>query len=290
MFADDRFEGIINDRFLSNTQELYVRLRLITIVFIVSTIIIVLLPAEFLNGNFSLENYKPFVMVELEWILQWTTSRITIDQFALVIGSPMAVIIASLELGIITAFAINYPFIIFQLYVFLKPGLYESEKGFIKNIVVFVTILFLLGALVGFYVMPIVTQSLVGIGETLDHEYLLQYYDLSTVVEFFFWSVIATGVLFTYPIFLLSLVLFDIVSTDSLKKRRRHIITGLMGITAIITPDPTPISMLILSVPLIFLYEITINLSYKIEKTSIYHRIRTQKAENKMNLERISTN
>ncbi|MHA1983912.1 MAG: twin-arginine translocase subunit TatC [Candidatus Hodarchaeales archaeon] len=280
MFTDERFEGIINDRFLSNTQELYIRLRVITVVFIVSTIIITLLPAEVLNGNFSLENYKPFVMVELEWILEWITSKITIDRFALVIGSPMAVIIASLELALMTSFAINYPFIIYQLYVFLKPGLYESEKNFFKNIIVFITILFLIGAFVGFYIMPIVTQSLVGIGETLDHEYLLQYYDLSKVVEFFFWSVIATGVLFTYPIFILSLVLFDLITSDSLKRRRRHIITGLMGITAIITPDPTPISMLILSIPLIFLYEITINFSYKIEKTDIYARIKENKTRN----------
>ena len=50
-----------------------------------------------------------------------------------------------------------------------------------------------------------------------------------------------------------------------------------MGITAIITPDPSPISMLILSVPLVFLYEITINLAYKIEKTEFYKRMKEKR-------------
>ena len=209
MFRNDNFEGLISENVINHSQELYIRLRLIIIVFIISTLIIIFLPYEFILGNFSLENYKPLVIAELEWILNWSTSKITINQFALIIGSPMAVIIAYIELGIITSFAFNYPFIMWQLYLFLKPGLFEEEKEFIRNLVLFATILFILGAMVGFFIMPIVFQSLVGIGESLDFQYLVQYYNLNTVVEFFFWSVIATGILFTYPIFLLSLVLFN---------------------------------------------------------------------------------
>ena len=278
MFSSDNFDGLISENVINHTQELYIRIRLIIIVFILSTLIIIFLPSEFIHGNISLENYKPFVINELEWILNWSTSKISLNQFALIIGSPMAVIIAYIELGIITSFALNYPFIIWQLYMFLKPGLYEEEKDFIRNLVIFATILFVIGALIGFFIMPIVFQSLVGIGESLDFQYLVQYYNLNTVVEFFFWSVIATGVLFTYPIFILSLVLFNLLSSQSLRTRRRHIIVGLMGITAIITPDPSPISMLILSIPLVFLYEITINLAYKIEKTESYRKIKEKRA------------
>ncbi|OLS22448.1 MAG: Sec-independent protein translocase protein TatC [Candidatus Heimdallarchaeota archaeon LC_3] len=278
MFSSDNFEGLISENVINHSQELYIRIRLIIVVFIISTMIIIFLPYEFIKGNFSLENYKPLVIVELEWILNWSTSKISINQFALIIGSPMAVIIAYIELGIITSFAFNYPFIIWQLYIFLKPGLYEEEKEFIRNLVLFATLLFIIGALIGFYIMPIVFQSLVGIGETLDFQYLVQYYNLNTVVEFFFWSVIATGILFTYPLFLLSLVLFNLLSSESLRTRRRHIIIGLMGITAIITPDPSPISMLILSVPLVFLYEITINLAYKIERTEFYKRMKEKRS------------
>ncbi|MFW9930019.1 MAG: twin-arginine translocase subunit TatC, partial [Candidatus Thorarchaeota archaeon] len=262
MSLDER----ISENILPHSQELYYRLRLIVIVFILSLIIIMFFPYDVLLGDFSFSSYKPLVVAELEWVLKWITSQINTEHFLLIIGSPMAVILAYFELGIITTFAINYPFIIWQLYLYLKPGLYEEEKSFIRSIIFFATILFVIGVLFGFFMMPSILQTLVGIGN-LEVNNIGQYYALSDVIEFFFWSVVSTGILFTYPLFILLFVLFGFIDTESLRKRRRHIIVALMGITAIITPDPSPISMLILSVPLVFLYEITINLSYKIEKT-----------------------
>ena len=88
------------------------------------------------------------------------------------------------------------------------------------------------------------------------------------------WNVVATGLVFCYPILIISLVFTGVLTVEDLQKRRRHVIAALFGITALITPDPTPISMIVLTIPLLFLYELTINFAYKIQSSPDFLEMR----------------
>ena len=278
MLANRNIPNFQDESVIYHTQELISRARTIGIVFFSSFFVILFTPSSIFQFEIIFEDYKPAIITLLELILKWVTKEVHSDQFAITIGSPMAVIIAYIELALIITFFFNFPFIVYQLYLFLSPGMYEHEKKNLRKFTYVTVALFCIGGLFGIFLLPVVINSLVGISTTLEYENLLYYYDLSTLIGFIFWNVVATGLVFTYPMLILGLVLFEVVDTKDLRKRRRHVISALLGLTAIITPDPTPISMMILSLPLIVLYEMTINVAFKLEKSSFFSDFKLNKS------------
>lgn len=263
------------DDVLDHTTELVKRLRIIAAVYFTTILVVLFFPTSWLLLDFSSE-YRPVVIDTLDFLLEWSTSGITSTNFSITIGSPLAVITELIIIAILISFVLNYPFILYQLYLFMSPGLYPIEQQIIKSLTYAATGLFILGAFFGFQLMPIVTKTLVGFGDLLTYDKLVQFYDLSRVVDFLIWNVIATGILFTYPILIIGLVFTGFLTIEDLQNRRRHVILALVGITALITPDPTPVSMIILSLPLVFLYEITINFAYKIETNPEFIEMRNR--------------
>ena len=260
---------------LVHTSELVGRLRIIAGVYFSTVIIILFVPTSWLVLDFNAE-YRPVVLDILDFLLTFSTGQVTSNNFSITIGSPITVITELFFISILVAFIVNYPFILYQLYLFFAPGLYPIEQRIIKRLVYAATALFVFGAFFGFELMPIVTKTLVGFGDLIQYDKLVQFYDLGQVVDFLIFNVVATGLVFTYPILLIALVFTGFISVDDLQKRRRHVVLGLFGITALITPDPTPVSMIILSIPLVFLYEITINFAYRIETSPDFVEIRNR--------------
>ncbi len=87
------------------------------------------------------------------------------------------------------------------------------------------------------------------------------YYSLNQFIFFAFLTTVIFSIVFELPVAVVWLSLRGIVNTATLKSRRRYVYVGIVTLAAIITADPTPVSQLILSVPLIFLYEISIAVS-----------------------------
>lgn len=266
------------DDILTHTAELVLRLRNIMAVYGVTVLFILFFPTTWLWLDFSTP-YRPIILDALNYILTYSTSTITNGNFLITAGSPFTVIQELFILALIIAFCIDYPYIIYQLFLFMAPGLYPYEMRIFKKLTFAATGLFLLGAFFGIGLLPNITKALVGIGDLLNFPKFAQFYDLSAVVNFMLWNVVAVGLVFTYPILIVALVFTGVLTVDDLQKRRRHVIAALFGITALITPDPTPISMIVLSIPLIFLYEVTINFSYKIQQSPDFLLIREKIAK-----------
>ncbi|MFX1513689.1 MAG: twin-arginine translocase subunit TatC [Promethearchaeota archaeon] len=254
-----------------HSEELFRRLRLIALVIVLTSLVVALIPQSYIEGNFSTENYQPAIYLELKWIIDWSTSQIP-DRYdvRIVLGSPVIVLLAYIELALIIGTIINIPFISYQIYEFLRPGLYEEELIIIRRISIGFSILFFFGAALGWFLVPPMMRALVGISGTLDVERLLIWYTLESLINYIFFSVLVAGLIHTYPVFLIFLVLNGILTSEDLRSRRREVIAALLSLTAVITPDPTPFSMLIMSTPLIILYEITINVAMKVERSTLY--------------------
>ncbi len=264
-----------SDDLINHAAELVIRLRNIMIVFSLTMLGVIFGSASWLELDFSAP-YRPIILDIVDFILTYATNQINDQSFRITIGSPLDVISQIFIIAVIVSFIIDYPFIIYQLFLFIAPGLYPYEMRIFKKLTFAATGLFVFGAGFGLELIPTVTNALVGLGNLLNFPKLVQFYNLGDVINFMIWNVVAVGLIFTYPILIITLVFTGVLTVEDLQKRRRHVIAALFGITALITPDPTPISMIVLTIPLLFLYEITINYSYKIQNSADFIELRNK--------------
>ncbi len=162
-----------------------------------------------------------------------------------------------------TGLFFSLPFLFYQLWCFVSPGLYDNEKKFILPLVLISTALFLCGALFGYYfVIP------VGLGFLLSFqtESLKPILDVAAYFSFLTGMLLAFGVLFDFPVVVIGLVRLGVVKTAGLKKARRLVIVLIFAAAAILTPSPDPVSQLLLAFPLVFLFEISLWIAAMMEK------------------------
>lgn len=169
----------------------------------------------------------------------------------------------ALLLSLVGGFIIAFPYVFYQLWSFIKPGLRESEKQVVNGITFFVTLLFLLGVVFGYLVVAPLCIQFFGyftIAPEFQNIWMIGSF-MSLIIS----SVIFSGLLFLLPIVIYILSKIGVVTPEFLIKYRKHSIVGVLILSAIITP-PDFISQVIVSVPIIILYEIGIIISRRVEK------------------------
>ena len=172
---------------------------------------------------------------------------------------------AYLLVCILGGILIAFPFIFYQLWSFVKPGLKPKEVKAVRGITLFVSILFFTGALFGYFVLaPLSLQFLVGFsfGDAVAQPTVLSYLKLTTSL------VLGTALIFQLPVLVLFLTRIGIVSSKFLKKYRKHAFVVNLVLAAIITP-PDVTSQILVSMPILFLYEFSIYLAKRVEKKKV---------------------
>ena len=160
--------------------------------------------------------------------------------------------------GIILAF----PAIFYQLWSFIRPGLRKSELKAVRGIGFFVSLLFFLGVLFGYYVLAPLSIQFLGNFTFDDVEInatVVSYLKLCTSL------VLGTGLVFQMPILIFFLAKIGLITSSFLKKYRRHAFVVNLIVSAIITP-PDVTSQLLVSMPLLLLYEISILVAKRVER------------------------
>lgn len=161
--------------------------------------------------------------------------------------------------GIIAAF----PFIIYQLWAFIKPALYPKEQKQTRGAVFFISICFLIGVLFGYFI--IVPLSIHFLSTWSASEIIVNRIDLNSYFSTVAYIPLSTGIVFELPVLLIFLTKCGIVSPNFLAKYRRHAYVLLLILSAIITP-PDVFSMILVVLPLALLYEISILLARRAYK------------------------
>ncbi|MBI2707791.1 MAG: twin-arginine translocase subunit TatC [Proteobacteria bacterium] len=167
-----------------------------------------------------------------------------------------------LKVSFFSGFIISFPFILWQAWLFVGPGLYENEKKTFWPVLMASPLLFLMGASLAYYgVCPWAWKFFLSFemppsshGLSLQLEARMSEY-LSLILKL----ILAFGLCFQLPLVLLSLSKIGVVSLESLKRNRKYAFLIIVVISAIITP-PDIISPLSLIIPLYTLYEISIGL------------------------------
>lgn len=150
--------------------------------------------------------------------------------------------------------ALAMPVILWQLWRFITPGLYPHERRYALPFVITALVLFILGAGLAYYTLPKALEFLIDIGG----EELVTAYAPGKYFQLITYMMLAFGVGFEFPILLIFLQMAGIVDTSMLRRARRYAIVGICILVAVITPSGDPVSMLMLSVPMVIFYELAI--------------------------------
>ena len=168
--------------------------------------------------------------------------------------------------ALVAGFIIASPIVFFEFWRFIKPALYDTEKKHASGAVFFTTVLFMLGVLFGYYLIVPLSIHFLGaysLSPEVTNQININSY-IGTVVSI----TLASGVVFLLPIFVYFLSKVGLLTPGFMKKYRRHSYVVMLLVAAIITP-PDVFSQIMVCIPLIFLYEIGIFISQRIEKQRI---------------------
>ncbi len=156
-----------------------------------------------------------------------------------------------LKVTMMAAFVIALPYILYQIWAFVAPGLYAHEKKLVAPLILTSTLLFLIGmGFAYFIVFPVVFNFMA----TIAPEGVAVMTDIQKYLDFVLTLFIAFGVTFEVPIAVVILARMGVVSVAKLKEARPYVIVGAFVVGAIFTP-PDVVSQTLLAVPLWLLYE-----------------------------------
>lgn len=155
------------------------------------------------------------------------------------------------------------PYVIWEIWRFIKPALYETERKHSSGAVWSMSLLFILGVLFSYYLIVPLTLSFFGsyqVSNSISNQISLASY-ISTVVSVTF----SLGVVFELPVFVYFLTKVGIITPEFLKRNRKYTLVILLIIAAVITP-PDIVSQILVTIPLYGLYELSILVSQRIAK------------------------
>jgi sec-independent protein translocase protein TatC len=155
-------------------------------------------------------------------------------------------------------FIIAFPYVLYEIWKFISPGLYEKERKNSRGFIIIASFLFFLGVLFGYYVVAPLSINFLGtysISDMVTNEF-----DIGSYISTLRASVIACGIIFELPIIIYFLTKVGLVTPEILKKYRKIALVVVLILSAIITP-PDVASQIVVAIPIIFLYQISIFIS-----------------------------
>ncbi len=171
---------------------------------------------------------------------------------------PFGQLFLFVQVSIIIGIVITLPNLFYQFWKFISPALKKNEKKYIFAIVIYSTLCFLAGIAFAYFVMlPLALKFASEFGtEAIKNEFAINEY-MSIIIS----VMLAAGFIFELPMVSFFLTKLGILTPAFMKKYRRHAIVAILVLAAFLTPGADPISQIVLAVPLVLLYEISIFIS-----------------------------
>ena len=158
---------------------------------------------------------------------------------------------------------VSFPYVFHQIWTFVVPALYSKEKQHARGAVFYSSLLFMLGVVFGYFI--IVPLSVHFLGSYSVSEQVTNQINLISYVSTIASVVLAAGIIFELPILVYFLSKAGLVTPEFLRKYRKHSLVLILALSALITP-PDIFSQVLVSLPLIILYEAGIRISKRIVK------------------------
>ena len=246
--------------FWEHTRELGRRLKIILYSVFLLTALMMILPANLDFIKNPLEFYDPLIGVILKTVKNQVLPP-TVTLVGIEFTAPIELyFIGSMVLGV----ALSIPVVAYEIYKFIGPALYPHERKSIYPFVTSFTILFVVGAAFGYFVLaPFLIWAMVPFFGVVGAAQFISVLDFYNIV---FITVLFTGFSFTLPIYFILLVKFNIINTAIVTKNRLYIYAALYIVCAVMTPDGGPLGDLILFLPMMALLELAVLVGKRYEK------------------------
>ncbi len=168
---------------------------------------------------------------------------------------------------------ITSPYIAYHIYQFISPAFYEREKKRMRGGATAAVGLFLIGALLGYFIVAPISMKIMLIMQAVPapSTHLLISMSMSKAIDFIVKITLTTGLAFEIPLIIYYIIVLGIVPPEKFKGQNSRIIfIAILTIATIITPDPTGITMLILAIPYYLLFLLGVHLGEKKLKAKMY--------------------
>jgi sec-independent protein translocase protein TatC len=160
-----------------------------------------------------------------------------------------------MKIALFASLLLTSPFIFYQIWKFISPALLPKEKKYVLPFVLSSTVLFLSGVLFGYFVvLPPAFEFFV----SFNNEYLRAMISFGDYLSFLVTFLLGFGVSFQLPILIFFLAKLGIVTDKLLSKNRKYAILLIFIVAAVLTPSPDALSQILMAIPLMFLYEVSI--------------------------------
>lgn len=168
--------------------------------------------------------------------------------------SPIEIPICYMKVAFVAAIFVSFPWIMYQVWAFVEPGLKPNEKKYIGPFLVISWLFFILGGLFAYYgMLTFAVEILANFGGGI----AVNAWSLSSYVSFVLRMLLAFGVVFELPVISALLAMLGILDPAFLVKYRRHSILIIFIVAGILTP-PDPFTLFIMAIPLYLLFELSI--------------------------------
>ena len=155
-------------------------------------------------------------------------------------------------------FIVGFPYVLYEMWKFISPGLYEKERKYSRGFILIASLLFFMGVLFGYYVVAPLSINFLGTYQVSKE--VLNEIDISSFISTVRASVIACGIMFELPIIIFFLTKIGLVTPETLRKYRKIALVIVLIVSAVITP-PDVASQIIVAVPVLVLYQVSIYIS-----------------------------
>ena len=209
--------------------------------------------AAFLGSFFFSSDILHYLVLPFKWG--------TGDDVSLISIKLLGVFLVKLKIGFFGGMFIAFPLMAVQIYRFVAPGLYANERNAFRPYLIATPFFFVAGAaLVYFFLLPVAIRFFYSLaaGTGTDGQAAIQLMpDIEAYLDFVMMLILAFGLCFQLPVVLTLLGQIGILTYDQLRTGRKFAIVGVFIIAAVLTP-PDPISQIAMAVPLMALYEISV--------------------------------
>lgn len=156
---------------------------------------------------------------------------------------------------LVSGLIISFPFVLHQIWKFIAPGLYLTERRWARTITVITSLSFLIGVAFAYFLL---IPSMLDYVNNFANPNIENNISATNYLSFFINMLLASGLMFELPMITWVLARIGIVSAAFLNKYRRHAIILILVLAAVITPTPDPVGQMMVAVPLYFLFEISV--------------------------------
>ena len=203
-----------------------------------------------------------FIDFFLELLLEPLDNTNSDNPINLQVLSVQGMFIIKWSIALIGGVVLAIPVITFQIWKFISPGLYANEKGFVLPLVLFSFVSFLLGIIFSY---TILIPYCLNFFASLSGETVLNNFSINHYFSFITWLLLGCGIVFQLPVVSFLLSTIGLLTPAFMRHYRRHAIVIIFILSSFITP-PDPVSMLVMAFPLIILYELSIGVSWIVNR------------------------